>query len=234
LLAGCAADQPANQANAAASSSREAIAGYRNISFGRTFAEAVAEIGASNFNSISIAECPGEMPLRGCFLSPNHERTAPFEMRDGIPYFLDLSFNRRDRLTDIGLSYRREGAISSQQCREIHGRTLDWLIEDFGPFREGSQPLSTGWRNEQVRTAAGHTFSVGVAPDGDHVSALMRTAPASRFNPASSITTWDDQRYVSLMSSFIRVNGRPHCHVTVGVHEPRSIERRPMDPPPNR
>lgn len=95
--------------------------------------EAVGSVGSERFNPSGMKECLEDLPLKGCFLSPDTD-AEPFVIEDGIPYKLSLDFNKYDRLTDIGLSYRREGQITRTECLSIHERALDWVNNQFSPL----------------------------------------------------------------------------------------------------
>ena len=176
------------------------------------------------FNPAAVSECFKELPLRGCLLSRNMN-DVPYEMKDGIPYTLSLGFNRRDKLTDIGLHYDREGGISFDQCIEIHGRTLDWLTRDFGPLRAQMRSVERG--TEIRKTPDGTSFPVWFGKDRSFIAGPMRTVANIVPTPVEKqpITTWDKDRYVSLLTHFIIVGGKPICGVVAEFQEPVTVER---------
>lgn len=198
------------------------IEGYADIKFGLTFTEVVADH-SSRLSSYSLSECLKDLPIKGCFLS-NGSESSPFQIREGIPYFLNLSFNKFDKLTDIGLVYDREGGISRADCLSIHERTLDWLARDYGKLYAPTYDPDV----EAQLTPNGNRYLVGGSGKPNFVTMPMRTFP---MKPTAAvlkkpITKWDGNRYVSLLSWYIVTDGEPHCRVTVDFSEPDSVLRR--------
>lgn len=220
------AAEPSNSANSA----RELLDGYGSIKFGSSFQDAIRTLGGSLFNSAAVSDCYRDLPLRGCYLSRNMSGT-PFEMRDGIPYTLSLSFNRYDKLTDIGLDYDREGDITRADCLHIHERTLDWVTREYGPMRFRSGTPEPTNQPASHRTAGGNPYELGSGRDGFFVTAPMRTVSpdTAEGNQTRPITRWDGARYVSLLSTFIMVDGNPICSINVDFSEPEPVERRAMN-----
>lgn len=202
------------------------IDGYGNIRLGTSFMDAIGSLGRDLFNSLDVSRCVRDLPIAGCLLTPSVDG-RPFEMREGIPYTLSLSFNRDDRLTDIGLGYAREGGISQADCLRIYERTLDWATREHGAFHVRQEPPEPTVRRQSRRTSAGNTYEVGFMREQSFVTAVSRTVSgrmdASRAR--GSIYDWDDQRFVTLLSSFIVVDGNPNCEVRLSFQEPQSVAR---------
>ena len=199
------------------------IEGYGGVKFGSSFMDAIGTLGGEMFNPVAVSECFQDLPLKGCYLSSNTDG-ALFEVRDGVPYKLTLSFNRYDKLTDIGLSYSREGDISKADCLSIHERTLDWLAREYGQLRF---PEETKPSTELRKTAGGIVYQVWQDEKGSLISSPMRTvtSPVRTGVEEEPIPNWNNDRYVSLLSHFIIVNGTPMCEVGVDFKEPKSVER---------
>lgn len=229
LLAGCGTSGLNNSeadANVSTRAEVSAIEGYRELRLGMPFEEAISAAGPNALGAYSISECTREMPIRGCVVHPDRDAGAVYEVRDGIPYHLDLAFNRLGRLTDIGLEYRRQGDVTAEQCLDIHARTLDWLVERYGAIRSSSGGEG-GEFVEKTRTSpAGNGFRYGQRSTSEFITHPARTVSGiAAVREDTAITRWDSQRYASVLSSFLILVGRPECQVSVKFSEPESIER---------
>lgn len=226
LLAAC--DGPSIENNPrenAAHASRKSIEGYGDLKFGTTLMQTIEVTGSERFNSYGLKKCLEDLPLKGCFLSPDSD-AAPYLIEAAIPYKLGLDFNKFDKLTDISLSYDREGRISFDECRSLHERTVDWVASRYGqqlPHNSRKETL------EERRTPAENVYLLWRSRDGHFVTAPSRTAAANLAANVQRkpIMQWDNERYVSLLSHFIVVNGNPMCHIGIEFSEPQSVERRP-------
>lgn len=221
LLAGCGKGQSHEESKGVPQ--RPAIDGYRAIKLGSTFEANVAALGSDRFNPYGVKECLDDLPLRGCAMGSLDGRV--YDVRDGISYALSLVFNKHDKLTDIELQYKREGNISKAECLSISERTLDWLVTDYGPFGSARNPKETTQMTPR-KTLAGNPYFVALM-SGDFVTVPMRTEPSSLVANKESlpITKWGNERYASLLSTFILVDKKPICDVTVEFSEPQSVER---------
>jgi hypothetical protein len=222
-LAGCDAAPSANENTT--QPSHEPLKGYANLKFGSTLMEALGETGTERFNAYGLKECLDDMPLKGCFLSPDSD-AAPFLIEAGIPYKLGLDFNKFDKLTDIRLSYDREGNITFDECLSLHERTLDWLTKQYGQLRESINPKE---KTEQRKTPAGNTYSLWRSEDGHFGTSFMRTAPATLPDSVRQKPTpeWDNERYLDLFSHYLVMDGKSICSIGFEFKEPKSVERRP-------
>lgn len=225
MLASCGsgADAQSSDNTHNAGGTPQEIDGYAGIKFGASLNEALATFDVRLFNPAGLSDCLKDLPLKGCFLSGDREAT-PFQIKDGIPYRLTLSFNRLDKLTDIDLNYDREGDISRDQCLEMHERTLDWMVREYGAMRAASSKEGS---DEARTTPAKNPYFVGTGKDGFFVTRPMRTA--ANIEPVVAdqpITKWDNRRYTSLLTHFLVVDGKPMCGVNVSFSEPESVERR--------
>jgi hypothetical protein len=215
LLPGCQSGTLTNNQSAEAAPTPAAaeLTGYGRVRFGMSFNEVLADIGGDPFNPSSIVSCARDMPLRGCFLAPNRESAAPFAMRDGIPYMLDVSFNRLDHLTDIGLSYERESGITEDECLQLSGRTLDWLTRDYGAFQPQGHGRDEG-RVRQVRTPAGNTLPVLSTPNQGFIITMIADLHGGR--------------RVDLLAIEFPIASDPHCRIAINLGEPQNVERRDL------
>lgn len=227
-LIGCGSNAASENGSAAAgvaATARKAIDGYGDIKFGSSFVSAIGLLGHEPFNPVAVSECFKDLPIKGCHLTRNAEHI--FEMRAGIPYSLTLMFNKLDKLTDIGLDYSREGDVKRADCLSLHERTLDWLVADYGQLRT---PVSSKEEGpiEGRRTSQGNTYQLGApGENGGFVTLPMRTVstPTRAAVETKPIPEWNDQRYVSLLSVFIVVDGKPMCMVNADFNEPRTVLR---------
>lgn len=230
ILTGCgsgAATSNETEQPAAETPAAKPLEGYAGIKFGSSFTEAVADH-SGQLSSYALSECLKDLPIKGCFLS-NGSDSSHFQIREGIPYYLNLSFNKFDKLTDIALVYDREGGISRSDCLSIHERTLDWLVREYGKLYAPSYDPDV----KPQSTPAGNRYLISGSGKPDFVTMPMRTLSAQ---PTAAvlkkpITKWDRNRYVSLLSWYIVTDGEPHCRVTVDFSEPESVPRRVYEEP---
>jgi len=228
LLSGCEGPQPRKTEQASAGPSKPDVKppeGYGDIKFESTFTQAINTVSSDLFNPASIVACYKDLPLYGCRLNRNTDG-APFEIKEGIPYQLTLSFNQFDKLTDIGLEYHREGGIKKAECLSIHERTLDWATREFGEFRS---PQSREPGLEIRKTPLGRPYRVWLSEDGSFVTLPSRPFGGEFTTTVAKqpIVKWDGLRYASLLSTFIVV-GEPICDVQVQLSEPLSVVRPKM------
>jgi hypothetical protein len=214
------------QQAAASTPQRAAITGYGPLTFGASFKDVITTLDSDLFNPVSVSECFKDLPLKGCYLSRNSE-DIPFEMKEGVPYTLSLSFNKWDKLTDIGLGYDREEDISRADCMQIHERTLDWVSAAYGPMRVSAGGSEGENRYVRGKTRRGNLYEVSSLDGGFFVTSPMRTVSPNSSKAAETrpIPEWDQDRYVSILSTFIVVDGKPICNVDVKFSEPTSVER---------
>lgn len=206
--------------------STKPLDGYGKIKLGISFREAMEGLDAGDFNPYSLRQCLDDLPLDGCFLSAS-ENASAYEVQDGIPYVLALSFNRHDKLTDINLSYSREKKVTQAECLTLHERTLDWLTKAYGEFRFSTHHNQKDPARQVRSTPDKHQYAVALTQKDFFVTAPMRSLgnlPAEVTDRV--ITEWGRDRYVSLFTTFIIVDGKPACSVDIGISEPASIERR--------
>lgn len=230
-LAGCGQAQVDNSAAPTPHPTYKAVGEFKGIELGSSFEEVISTVDADLFNPYGLKECFQEIALRGCFLSRKSDDTI-FEMRSGVPYALKLSFNRFDKLTDLGLNYHREGKISADQCRDIFARTIDWVAQDYGPVTHRNPSERSGERPEEgnvvAKTPDGNEYAyLKPHSDGSYVTKFINLASETVVNDSAKdkgrVLT---SRGVSLFSSYIVVNDKPICDVDLEFVEPDRVERR--------
>jgi hypothetical protein len=183
------------------------ITGYGNLKLGASFEDVLASGGVSRFDDQSVSECTTDLPTKGCLLFGGDGLQ---DMHEGVPYRMELSFNRLGVLTDIGLGYSPPGAISSAECQSIHERMLDWAARAFGGF--GYEPQRSS--EERVRkTAGGVTYDL--SKNGQNFIATL-------LPPNDLIGA---RRHLSSMSHFLVIAGEGNCSVGVTLSEPVEVER---------
>lgn len=112
--------------------------GYAGIELGSSLERALSQVDGGLYRAADIATCSTDMPLKGCVLIWN-DWAVPFVRKDGIPYRLNLEFNRQGALERINLVYsRREDDISASDCLNISERTVDWVKSEYGPLERSS------------------------------------------------------------------------------------------------
>jgi hypothetical protein len=228
-LAGC-GPAPGNGASPTPSPNPpfKPVGEYKGIALGAPFEDVIASVDADLFNPYSLKECFSDIALHGCNLYRNSDDTV-FEMQVGIPYALELSFNRADKLTDIGLNYHREKGITGEQCRDLFARTIDWVARDYGPLthkREGDEP-GTPAGNLVGKTPDGHAFEY-LKPNakGAYVTQFMHLVSEKfeRKTVNGKVQGRALSRTISMFSSYIVV-GEGVCDIDVEFKEPDTIER---------
>ena len=170
------------------------------------------------------------MATDGCFLSADEgEAFAPEEGIALSPY---LSFNKFGKLTDIGLQYEQEGRVSQSDCLELHERTLDRLTREVGKLRfpdvtKDDEKQEPGWRRETRQTAEKNSYRASLKGASFFVTTPMRSHfSGTRFPTSKPIPDWNDQAYVSLMTTFLVYDSTPNCSVSIGYHSGPKVLRR--------
>lgn len=201
----------------------EILDGYGGLTLGSTFEEAMSVASASAFNPYGIKKCLEEMPIKGCFLSPKDDLSI-FRQVQGIPYTLQLDFNRLGALTDITLLYSRGSrydearnmtlaTITEAQCADILERTIDWVVKDYGRFQNDA-----GEETDEVKkTTAGNLYTRSPSTDkkGFHFADKIKMG---------------EGRMVTVFAHYLLLDEfGPDCGVDVSFEEPDTIERRPTD-----
>ncbi|MBX9897472.1 MAG: hypothetical protein K2Y17_06165 [Qipengyuania sp.] len=178
----------------------------------------------SDFNPYGLKECLEDMPIRGCFLSPENELTT-FRRIEGIPYGLQLEFNRLGALTDITLKFTRRrtydddlnpvpATIKKSECSDILERTIDWVTAEYGSLGV-NRPKDP--KTQAAKTPKGNAYWLQSSTDG---SGFVATGEAPMENGRS----------VGLFAHFLLLDGEPDCALSVSFEESDKVERRIPDP----
>lgn len=110
--------------------------GYGGIVLGSSLEQVLSTVDARFYRPQDIAACSSEMPIKGCILIWS-SRAVPFVRKDGIPYNLNLTFNRQGKLESLSLVYASSSDdVSRAECLDLHNRTLGWLTQEYGEFQE--------------------------------------------------------------------------------------------------
>ncbi len=198
--------------------------GYAGLKLGSTFEEAMLVAAPRDFNPYGLKECLEDMPIKGCFLSPESNLTT-FLRVQGIPYGLQLEFNRLGALTDITLKFTRErtydddlnpvpATITKSECSSIVERTVDWVSAEYGNLGSKQHNRSD---SKLAKTAKGNAYWQDKATDRTGVF-------------ATGDVKMKGSRSVGLLAFFFLVDGEPYCSVSVSFEESPKIERRISDP----
>lgn len=211
-IAGC---SPSNHSTNEVPSNTTSIEGYGDLKFGMSFDEATALTGLTRFNPASVRGCLVELAIRGCVLFPENNLVA-FSNIGGIGYTLTLAFNRLDKLTDVSLNYERDMSdgldqkISGGDCKALHERTADWLVDEFGPFENKKEKDSL-----LVKTAKGNEYS-SYTNGSTFIGSFQKSLK--------------DKRRVSLLSVYMVVEGSTKCDIKVQFSDVDSVERWSLSP----
>lgn len=224
---GCGSASPTDKA-AAIDKAQEfkAIDGFNDLKLGDDFQNVLGKLNTTMFYPGTIQECLPDLPVAGCRLHSEHD--AVYALREGIPYRLGISFNRYGKLTNIDLAFRREGKIDAARCREIFGRSLDWVASDYGPldFRKTGETSSGTfiWVKSPKGTDYGYTKP---DRDGNFVTKFMRVASVREElrEAAGEKSFYTLSRNLSIFASYIVVNGNAVCDVSIDIAEPDSVEK---------
>lgn len=195
LVAGC--TPSGDTAGGAEKAGVSQIDGYGPIKFGSSFTATIGELGHSRFNPSGVADCFSNMATDGCFLSPAEE-TSFYEMKDGIPYSLQLDFSKYDKLFQVSLRYEREGTITRDNCRDVFERTLDWVRREYGDL---TPIYNTRDTYTTRRTAGGFQYKLGTGANG--------------FFAAFTERKFEGRRRVAPHAVFIVVDGKRICRIDV-------------------
>lgn len=209
----------ASPSSGGAESLRE-LEGFGGVQLGSTFEEAIIAAPPDLFNPYGLSKCLNDMPIRGCFLSPRDEKAA-FRRIDGIPYGLQLEFNRFGALTDIAMKFTRrreydaEGNIvaaniTKLECTNIIERTIDWVTAEYGALSR-DRPKEPGTR--EAKTEKGNAYWIQESNDGSGLMAVGAIKMARG-------------RRVGVFAHFLILNGEPDCDVSVSFAEAEEVERR--------
>ena len=187
------------------------LEGVAGLSFGSDVEDVIRLIGVSNFHPALLGECLNDIPVKGCVLSSNDDATLI--SIEGIPLHGNFRFNTKGQLTEIGLSYRREGEITRDQCSEMVGRLIDGIVGEYGRLEKST--FNEGKGVVQRTTKKGTNYRVFEANNGGFLMTSMRTlGRLERADTSKPITEWDDQPYVAPSAFFLNGSGTPLCLLT--------------------
>jgi hypothetical protein len=199
------------------------VNGWGPLQFEMNLQEAVAALPTIKWNSVSLRECREEMAFKGCFLVSDKESSS-LPTLSGISFAPNLTFDRRGRLTKIDLGYDRERRGTSEQCLEVFETAASGVAAAYGTVTEQPAGPRTGKNSELPavrRSPAGLSYTLHYRlRDGTYVSPVLRShapSPVPR-EPRAAAAEWDRRSHVSLMSTFLFVDGRPYCLVNVDYH----------------
>ncbi len=198
--------------------------GYAGLKLGSTFEGAMLVAAPRDFNPYGLNKCLEDMPIKGCFLSPESDLTT-FLRIQGIPYGLQLEFNRLGALTDITLRFMRRrtydddlnpvpATITKSECSSIVERTVDWVSAEYGNLGSKQHNHSD---SKLAKTMKGNAYWQDKATDGTGII-------------ATGDVEMKDDRSIRLFATFFLLDGEPDCSISVSFEESPKIERRISDP----
>lgn len=193
--------------------------GYAGLKLGSTFEEAMLIANPRDFNPYGLKKCLEDMPIKGCILFPESDRTT-FQRVQGIPYGLQLEFNRLGALTDITLRFSRrrtfdddlnpvQAKITKAECSDILNRTVDWISADYGPLTP-MRPKNS--QDQPAKTEKGSSYWVEDSRDKTGFVAI-------------ATVKMGDGRSVGLFAHFLLLDRDPDCEIQVSFEEVESVER---------
>lgn len=219
VIAGCEgkASQGTPQELQSAEPENKAIGGFADIKLGQDFSETLAAHG-KEFDPHSLQSCQEDLPINGCTLTTPRDG-APFRMIEGIPYRLDVKFNKEAKVTDVELEYSRNGkGINGEDCRAILRRTLEWLMKDYGHIYSdaGKDAREVGVPTDRSKVGGSSDWAF---------FARSSIAPPSNAMLKKGLSNWDDRRYVAIDTFFNVVDGEARCTINVAFKEPDKVPR---------
>jgi len=200
--------------DASTKNSSPVLDGYGSFKFGESFDEALVDVSPSYFSSYTLADCLRRKAVRGCVLRPKDNLTS-FTTLAGVPYTIELSFNRLDHLTDIELSFSRDTMDSPEEkttvseCRQIHERALDWAVKTYGAFN--SRRPNGKVDGQIAKTLNGNSYEISASPQESFVAGASREFPGGRS--------------IVLLSSFIPTDDETSCRVGITFGDADVVER---------
>lgn len=204
--------------NASNTTTQKPVEGWQSLKFGSTIEEAMSAFPSVRWNPVSISECYQEMAIQGCGLFPDRENSLT-ALEDGIMFLPSLKFDKFGKLTSISMEYRTEGNISSEQCEDILQRSVDNAVKKFGSVKWPKPVDSDQAGASMAKTTAGNDYPMWRSKDGSFVGGPMRTHWLGYRNDDSRpITEWNSIAHIWILSSFILVDRKPYCSVSV-VHQ---------------
>ena len=231
LLNGCTPNAVANNsadAKPAEVRATKPIEGFRDLKLGISFEQAIGLTDSQLFNPASTKRCFDDLPLKGCTLFTRDD-DAVYEMRNGIPYGLRLSFNRFDHLTDIGLKYQRQTGVAPAQCLLVLGRTVDWVTQEYGSMKDRDLAEADG-TVIMHRSQEGNDFATfKPSAEGSYTSDFLYSGRWQK-QIVKGVQHWSHpERHVTIFSSYIVIPERTICEVEVTFAEPDRVERPSYD-----
>lgn len=209
--------------------------GFGDFRLGDDFTAVIRTAKPSTLNSYSLAICERDMAITGCLLGPSSKETLTY-VRDAIPYTYTFSFNKMGKLTDIAITFRREGKITGNQCLDILSRTVDWASTDFGELRRRRLPgkeTEDSDRLIKLTTREGRSFwKTTTDKDGNFLSEFLFSNADSWLKRVANgkEELYSPTAYTSILASYIVVNSKPYCDVSLTIADGDTIERRDMNP----
>lgn len=199
--------------SAGSSAAQNRVDGWGKWYFGESLDDVLSFSGDIKWNSASVERCRSDMEIKGCLLSTFDSPSLP--LIDAIPLYPQVAFDEHGLASEVILTYDHEGGINQQQCLNIFGRLVDWQVKEENLFKsdeikQGKADKQAGWIIRQSATPEGLPFSYGEAPKRDSFVTSVVRHSASEL-PKSPET--------SIFSSFLVVNRRPICNVTIDFYK---------------
>lgn len=179
---------------------KRGIDGYGNLKFGMSMPDIVSLVGPQRFNSYSLKECVEDIATDGCFLSQKSNTTL-YEIKDGIPFALQVGFSKFDKLEDVGLVFHRDEGVSGKECVDIFTRAVGWLEQDFGTLVSWEDTAEKEASLQPIVTPEGTKHRVF---DGDSGSVM-----------GDGRVNFEDGSGVFILAFGTRTKGKESCMVNI-------------------
>lgn len=190
--------------------------GWNSLKFGMSFDDAFAAESGISWEGMSIRECRDEIPIKGCMLRPDEDRSYS-PLFAGVAFLPRLQFNLDGVITQIVLDKELQSTTPAQ-CEGAHGRVLDQLAKKWGARSSNKS------RNDLLikKTPAGANYGRSKSTtEGIFVT------DTERFNELA------DGREISLLSTFMPKSeySASRCSISIYYVGPKSLARAPIEEP---
>ena len=139
---------------------------FRGHSFGINLEDAVTQLPARLFNPLSLQGGYEGVSTKGCNLYSTSGAEGIYRRKMGVPYGLQLGFDKFDKLAEVTLTYGQSGEFSKSKCMEVFLRTHAWMSGAFGKAKSNLK-VEPGSRNQPFTLAAPDLPSVTVSQTAD-------------------------------------------------------------------
>lgn len=187
------------------------IEGEGDYKFGMSFDDAMTAETGVYWEGRSLLKCRDEIPVKGCMLNADQERTY-WPSFAGMALVPKLLFNQNAELTDLDLERRYEAGVTSVQCERIHQQLVDSLTVKYGAAESDKNQTVPA-----IKTGAGNPYY----KSGEDKVLVLGSGPY-----AKSVAGTE----VSLLTVFIGGSEytKANCTPMIRFRGPKSLKRMPL------